>query len=348
MRVENDGFSYPFIDSGKCVDCGICTKICPVYVKNPNKNEGYESIVYAGWSNDAENRFYSTSGGAFFEIAKRFIEDGGCVVAAEYNDKNLVVHGFANTIAELKEFRQSKYIQSDVGSIYKRIQSLLNSEIKVLFCGTPCQTSAVQTFLKKTYDNLLTVNFICRGVNSPKAYSAWLYEIEKKEKSKVVKVWFKNKTYGWKNSPWCTKIVFSNGKEKLFYQKDNLFMRGYLVDNLYMRKCCGNCRFKNPQSYADITLGDFWGANSAIDDDKGTSVIFANTKKGYTMVSSIKPTMELMVINSGEVDAGNVCLHNSAVLNTASDIFLKDLDSYGFSKAYIKYKVRKKISKLFK
>ena len=33
----------------------------------------------------------------------------------------------------------------------------------------------------------------CRGMNSPKAYKAWLNEIEKKEKSKATRVWFKYK-----------------------------------------------------------------------------------------------------------------------------------------------------------
>ena len=29
--VENEeGFKYPVIDNKKCVDCGICTKICPI------------------------------------------------------------------------------------------------------------------------------------------------------------------------------------------------------------------------------------------------------------------------------------------------------------------------------
>lgn len=30
MKADKEGFLYPVVDVGKCVDCGLCTKVCPV------------------------------------------------------------------------------------------------------------------------------------------------------------------------------------------------------------------------------------------------------------------------------------------------------------------------------
>lgn len=346
MQSADDGFKYPVVDRDKCIECNLCNKVCPVLAQSFPQQSEYERNVYAGWSNDIDNRLHSTSGGAFFEIARKWIEDAGCVAAARYDDSNLVVHDYASSLAELEHFRQSKYVQSDIGDVYKKIKYDLINGRKVLFCGTPCQVVALKSCLMKDYDNLMTIDFICRGVNSPKAYSAWLNEIGKKEKSKIIKVWFKNKTYGWKNSPWCTKIEFANGKEKLFYQKDNLYMRGYLIDNLYMRHCCGECMFKQPQCYADITLGDFWGADKSIDDDNGTSVIFVNSEKGAKAIKRMSESMHLEIINSGVVESGNICLNNSPELNPRSKSFLRTLDKYSFSTTYLLYRIHNKAVRL--
>ncbi|NLC68529.1 MAG: 4Fe-4S dicluster domain-containing protein, partial [Clostridiaceae bacterium] len=29
MEEDKDGFSYPVIDKDKCIDCGLCVKVCP-------------------------------------------------------------------------------------------------------------------------------------------------------------------------------------------------------------------------------------------------------------------------------------------------------------------------------
>ena len=83
--VEDDcGFKYPIIDKELCVDCGLCKSTCPIVSKyEPNRLN--KPIVYATWSNDAENRYISTSGGMFFELAKYIIEHNGFVVGARYN-----------------------------------------------------------------------------------------------------------------------------------------------------------------------------------------------------------------------------------------------------------------------
>ena len=53
-------------------------------------------------------------------------------------------------------------------------------------------------------------------------------------------------------------------------------MYGYLTSNLYIRPSCGDCDFKGIPRQSDITLADFWGIESKLDDDKGTSLVLIN------------------------------------------------------------------------
>ena len=49
---------------------------------------------------------------------------------------------------------------------------------KVLFSGTPCQIAGLKRYLRKEYDNLLTVDVICHGVPSPKVWRKYIKEIK--------------------------------------------------------------------------------------------------------------------------------------------------------------------------
>jgi len=91
----------------------------------------------------------------------------------------------------------SKYFQSEAKGIYAKVKSLLLEGEEVLFCGTPCQSAALQAFLGKEYENLITIDFICRGINSPKAFRKYIEELEEKYDSKVKKVRLKSKKTGW-------------------------------------------------------------------------------------------------------------------------------------------------------
>lgn len=164
----------------------------------------------------------------------------------------------------MEKIRQSKYIQSDTKDIYRQIKELLGKNEYVAFCGAPCQVAALQKFLEHDYEKLLTIEFICRGMNSPKAYRAWLDEIEKREAQEVDRVWFKYKENGWKSSPRCTRVDFKKGSYKVYTGKDNLFMEGYLGPNLYIRPSCGKCEFKGLPRCGDITLADFWGIEESM------------------------------------------------------------------------------------
>lgn len=336
MKTDRTGFSYPIINQDKCINCGKCKKACPVF-EPPSWNRSVHPEVYAGWSKDSRIRYASTSGGAFSEIAKQVLEKGGYVAGAAYGKNNMVEHIMIHDMEGLEKIRQSKYIQSDTKDIYRQIKELLGKNEYVAFCGAPCQVAALQKFLEHDYEKLLTIEFICRGMNSPKAYRAWLDEIEKREAQEVDRVWFKYKENGWKSSPRCTRVDFKKGSYKVYTGKDNLFMEGYLGPNLYIRPSCGKCEFKGLPRCGDITLADFWGIEEKYDDDKGTSMILVNSEKGKEWMNGTLERLQYSRHELSEIYAGNQCFEKPVQINRRSEEFLISLDQYPFSRQVKKY-----------
>lgn len=341
-QSDEEGFPYPQVDTSICINCELCVKVCPILNNFEIKNKDKE--VYAAWSHDSETRYMSTSGGAFTELAKVILDRNGIVFGAAYDEDNLVHHISVSQFDDLFKLRQSKYLQSDIEEIYKDIETILKTGCLVLFCGSPCQVAGLKSFLySKTtglhtnMDNLYTIDFICRGMNSPKAYKYWLEELEKNFNSKITRVWFKYKKNGWKRSPLCTRVDFGNGGTYVTEDENNSFMMGYLHGNLYLRPSCSACHFKGSDRYSDITLADFWKIDSRYDDDGGTSMVMLNTEKGRNLFDSAKKGLFYFAQDFDEIEKGNVCFNQSVELNPRGREFLMRLGEKPFSKLVNEY-----------
>lgn len=69
------GILYPQIDKDKCVDCGLCKKVCPAnHIPKCAKLE--ETKVYAVWSNNDDIRLNAASGGFCTQMGVEAIERG--------------------------------------------------------------------------------------------------------------------------------------------------------------------------------------------------------------------------------------------------------------------------------
>lgn len=329
------GFFYPKI-SRNCIDCNVCERACRDRLVCDDREKYKEPITYAVWSKDSNIRFSSTSGGAFSELVIPILNRGGYVAGAEYATAKIVRHCLINKVDDLNRIRQSKYVQSKSEDIYSKVKEVLMTGKQVVFCGTPCQVSALYSFLKHDYDNLFTIDFICRGVNSPKAYRAWIDEIEKDNHSKVIKVWFKYKDKGWKASPRCTRFDFDNGKSIVLSGENNVFMNEYLTSNRFIRPSCGNCHFKGLPRIADVSLADFWGIESALDNDTGTSLVMVNNKKGLELLDYSKERIEIHEQLFSKAKQNNPSLYKSVEICKNKKL-LANISRVGFSNALLRY-----------
>lgn len=327
MKRDIEGFVYPKIDKELCIECNLCEDTCPSINPVDCSTKYFEPKIQAAWSLNEEIRLDSTSGGIFSELALQVLRSGGYVCGAKYDKNHMVEHCIIDSERDLYKIRQSKYVQSDIWLVFNGIKDLLLQGKTVLFCGTPCQCAGLLNLLDKVYDNLIIVDFICRGSNSPEIYSRFLKKLEEKYESKISRVWFKNKTYGW--NKFSTRIDFENGEIYLEDRFSDLYIRGYIEANLYMRLCCSQCKYKTFPRISDLTLGDFWGIklnDSSMDIEKGTSLIMVNSEKGQSLFESIKSNIFHESKTIEDALGRNVCIKTSAKPNPRKNEFISVLD----------------------
>ena len=331
--IENEeGFLYPKVDLGKCKECKMCIKSCPL-LKEKNILNNQEII--AAYSKDDENRKNSSSGGCFGEFAKMILNQKGIVFGVGYDENFNVVHKCVTNIEELQELKGSKYVQSKISDSYKTVQKYLIENKKVLFSGTPCQIAGLKSFLGKNYENLYTIDIVCHGVPSQKLFNKYLETYEKAIKN----LKFRDKTNGW--NQFGIKVMFEDGEEKVVVARKDNYMRLFLT-NMCLRKSCYNCEFRESQS--DITIGDFWGIdkiNNEINDDKGISVLLINTLKGKQIFEQVKEDIIFYEgFNKDEIVKYNSCIKKSVKEPAKRKTFFKDLEEVPFEKL-VKKNVKK-------
>jgi len=306
LKEDEEGFLYPFVDESICIDCGLCEKVCP-WLNNPTKLPS--SNVFAVKNRNDDERMASSSGGVFIALAKETIENGGVVFGAVFDDNWEVRHTYAESLEGVKAMMGSKYLQSRIGDSYRDAERFLKQGRKVLFTGSPCQITALHTYLRNYYPNLVTVDVLCHGVPSPGVWRKYIdeeFNISKNSKKirtvatpqngrVITGIEFRDKTLnGWKN--YCFAILGKSTPEdyqnSVFHREthnDNHFMKGFLA-NIYLRPSCYRCKCKNGVSHSDLTIADFWGINVLLpdfDDDKGVSLVLVNTTQGNDMLRQL-------------------------------------------------------------
>ena len=302
IKITTDelGFVMPEVDSMKCVDCGLCDRLCPMLSERKTRAKGPR--CFAARNLDISEVETSRSGAIFPLIYELFVRDNGVVYGAGFDDNFRVVHKRATTAKDCKEFKGSKYAQSDATEIYKSVRKDLAEGFKVLFSGTPCQIYALNNYIPhKLKERLLTVDIICHGVAAPKVWSDYTDYIEKKEGHKIVSANFRDKQiYGW-DGLHRESFVFDNKKQHTY---PITFYQPFLI-----RKACHQCRFCSIYRESDITLGDLWNWESVCKemnaDGRGVSMVMCNTEKGEKTITEISQSLQLK-----ELDMADCMQHN--------------------------------------
>ena len=91
---------------------------------------------------------------------------------------------------------------------------------------------------------------------------------------------------------------------------------------------------------ADITLGDFWGADTLMpdfDDDTGVSFVLCNTNKGYEYFNKIKEKYEYRSFDIDSYVPFQPALYRQVDEPNERVAFWTDYSKYGFKKTILKY-----------
>lgn len=355
MVVDSEGFEYPVIQKDKCVNCGICKNVCPILNEIQNVNRLSKQMVYSAEITDEEILLKSSSGGAFTGIVNAFCDKDYVIFGVEFDDKNKAVHTYVENKDEIGKYRKSKYVQSDVGDSYIYAKKFLEDGKKVLFTGTPCQIAGLKNYLKKDYDNLLTVDIICHGVPSQKVLNCYMNYEEKKYKNKIKNISFREKIL--KSNKYNSRNIamqLHNGKKVTENWKESAYLRGF-HRGLFYRLSCYNCKFANLKRISDITIGDCWGIEKLypnIDVHKGASLIIVNSKKGSEIINQTHKYMNLIEIPAEFAIKNNSQLERPTYFNTKREEFFNNIDNSNFmtliNKCVPKITIKKVINKIKK
>ena len=337
-----EGFYFPVIDCDKCIGCGLCDKICPQITRLPTQNV---QKAYYGWATDDNVRQTSSSGGMFHLLAQTVLAENGIVYGAAFNYDGLVrLECHSTKEVSLGELQRSKYVQSHIGYAFREIKKDLLANRKVLFCGTPCQAAGLKSFLRKEYDNLLIVDFVCHGVPSMDLLRKHLAYLGIKNVKEIV---FRPKNNGWVDDFEIRYSKIESAKPtdvKLrripwrFDEYYNIFEKYYNI-----RQSCRNCSYCNGDRASDLSLADFWRIKDFdpnLWDKRGVSLVLANTNKGTDLME------EMMEHDSNVI--GEVPLEytsyvyervrtnpDSPYQSPKRDNFLRDVYNIGYKQALV-------------
>lgn len=308
MRDDEYGFRYPYVNADLCITCKKCEKVCD-FVKT--ENVGMSPLkAYAAVHKDFSVLNKSSSGGVFSALVEYVLSQNGAVCGCIFDESLNAIHVCVEEEKDIISMRKSKYLQSDIGFIYREVKGRLDNQQLVLFTGTPCQVAAVKSFLApKKYDNLLTMDLICHGVPSQQMFNKYLEYLEQKYRTKIIGFDFRSKRYGWQR--YSTEFTDYRKKTKNLGKFNEFYMPAFTGGNI-VRPSCFSCKYACKERVGDITAGDFWGqekSHLSLDAKKGLSLCIINTQKAIDLLPELKKRLHLEEVDYNVAATGNYCLN---------------------------------------
>ena len=321
MIEDEEGFLYPTVNKDDCIKCGLCEKVCPLEEHNNKKNGVVSSCIIQ--NKDKEVLLQSTSGGSFTPIAEYVLRQNGVVFGVEMTSDDFIIrHTKVEKKEELLKFRSSKYVQSSVGDTFKDAKNELENGRMVCFSGTPCQIQGFKNFLKKDYENLITVDVVCRGVPSP---GMWRDYVEKLQQlDKVQEVVFRDKGLGYQYS--TMKVKYANGAVKRNGIESDQWLRMFF-SGLSLRPSCPTCNFRTTDRCSDFTIWDCFNVSdltNTLDETKGATRMLIHTQKGMQIFDKIKCSFNFVEAPTNVVAKG---IKETFFLNKNRNNFISDYKS---------------------
>ena len=307
MKANAEGFLMPVVDESKCVDCGLCDKVCPYL--NTSTDISHFSLenfcdkkAYLYFSND-KRRKESASGGFVYDIYNKMLKEGGLICGCVWNENMEAVHIVSDKMEDIHRMQSSKYVQSNMQDSYMIIRRALRDGKRVAFCGTPCQTAGLNTYLGKTdRSNLISICLICHGVPSPGVWNRWKRIMEKKYNGDLIDVNMRDKSYKGYGTSYVrygliarqhvvgrvsdqrhASLSARNVGIPTFLADPYIFL---FTDDLYLRHSCNHCQYKADNNGADIIVGDFYQSIPEAGND-GCSCLFAMNEKGEQYIKGL-------------------------------------------------------------
>lgn len=335
MEYDEEGFLYPQIDQDSCMNCGLCQKTCPLCSTEKEFSNAKQRAALVQHKN-SEVLQQSTSGGAFSAIAAWVIENGGVVFGVEMDSEFHVKQAKAEKTEELEKFRNSKYVQSDPGFVYREVRAYLEAGRLVCFSGTPCQAEGLRRFLNREYKNLILVDVVCRAVPSPGVWREYIRWLEG-TKGKIKSIRFRDKKLGYQYS--TMEVIYENGKVQRRGIESSSWLRMFF-SGMIIRPSCAECRFRKQYRNVDFTIWDCFHVadiSKSFDETKGVTQMLIHTDRGLKIFQEIKKDFIFEEIPVDMAVNGMRELRISPPIHKDRDKFYAELENAGMGSAIVKF-----------
>ena len=292
---------------------------------------------FAAWSRDNTVLGESTSGGAFTELAKVMITDGGIVVGAAYGEGLTVEHRVAHSLDELKPLRGVKYVQSSIPkSVFDEMAAALANNRSVMFVGTPCQAAAIRKRFGRP-EHLLVCDLVCYGAPAQPIWIKYVRWLEEQQGKRLVNICPRDKKHGWSRKIYY-RYEWADGsitrRQSVFDTYARIFYSA-----IGFRTSCFKCPFRGFDRVSDITLCDMWSAHelglpkSVL--RKGVSGLIVHSEIGRKLFE--QADLERMPVSDAQMLRGNPCILESGEKPERWDEFSSDAQSLPFGELVAKY-----------
>lgn len=355
MQADDEGFLYPYVDKEKCISCKACEKTCPIINKKEHESLGK---IYGLANKDQQIRMESASGGSFSLFANYVFSLNGIVYGAAYDsDMRVNIIGVEDRRL-LPKLIGSKYVQSNTCNVFKEVKAHLKTGRIVLYSGTPCQIAGLVNFLGKKYENLITFDFACHGVPSPKVFNKYITSLEGKYGKKIIDYKFRTKNHGYdEKSCDYARIEFEDGNKIYACEagKDELFMTKAFFSEISSRPSCSKCVFKGLNHVSDFTAFDCWHTKQLcpeLNDNKGVTSLIINTIEGKNLFETVKKNASFIELDLKKaIYLDGISLIYSIPQNQKRTSFFNNLDTKDIGSLYdlyLKNKGLKKVKSIIK
>ena len=336
LLSDDHGFYRSAVADIKCIECDACIKVCPA-LKLPVNTNTREPKCYAFIANDTKLLYDSSSGGAFTLLAKQIFQSNGFVCGVAWKDDFSVEHIMIDNENDLYKLQKSKYLQSYVGDMHKKIKNKLTDGFPVLFTGAPCQVAGLRAYLGKNYEKLIAIDILCGNSPSTMFFKKYINEVS--NDLAVKRYEFRHKVKGWNAT--SVALTFSDGTTQVRHGGKEDAYQSIYHNHTMCPHHCENCKYQALPRIGDLTIGDFWGIGKkdpSINTSKGVTVILINNEKGEVFLNSV-PTNEISLMKKVPLSwlGGNgYARGNKNFASPHRDRFFKAIKTKTFSES-IKY-----------
>ena len=323
IQLDFLGNSYPLIDSSKCVNCGLCEKVCPTLTSRSVKNGSINSVYACIASEDILKK--SSSGGFATLLSEEALDNDMLIVGAAFTNFPSCNHVFVENKEGLDALKGSKYVYSELNDILPQIEKKIKQRKLILFFGVPCQVAAAKCYLKSE-ENIYYVDLLCHGTCPHFIFNKYIDYLSWRLKSKVVDYNFRG------DKDWIGYDVFQNPVAKTagnishrLSKWDKWFLTSFLCGRAYNKRCY-SCSYIGKQRVGDLTIGDFWGLGKQSpffkDTKLGVSAVLVNSEKGNLLFNMVRDKFEFCEERSiDEVSKENQTLTSATLIPCNNSLY---------------------------